>query len=145
MPAGCSAVNVLYVCMHAYILRSNCSSNLLSVRCVCVCLLCCLAGTSHRVSGSCLAFWMRKSRAGGVREGQSHSGNPGLFFSNHREGRQSDSFSLHFSFSPLSSFFIFLPSPSFKSLFLRLTLFIPSHFPLLTASFYFVFLLASHL
>lgn len=31
------------------------------------------------VSGSCLTFWMKKSRAGGVRKGQSHSGNLGLF------------------------------------------------------------------
>lgn len=61
----------------------------LRVGCVCVCVCCCLAGTSHRVTGSCLAFRMKRDEAGWLREWRSHSGSSS---SNHREGRQPDSF-----------------------------------------------------
>lgn len=91
----------------------------------CVCVLRCLAETSHRVTGSCLAFWMKRSRAGRVREGQSHSG---ILDSLLQPQGATPAWLLlffPFSFSPLSSFFFsipFLPTLSCKSLFLQFTL-----------------------
>lgn len=88
-----------------------------------MCVLCCLAKTSHRVTGSCLAFWMKRSRAGRVREGQSHSGNPGL--SSPTAGRDASltpSLALFFFPSVLLFSIPFLPTLSCKSLFLWFTL-----------------------
>lgn len=105
-------------------------------------MFCCLAGTSHRVAGSCLAFWVKRSRAGGVREG--HSGNRSL--SSPTAGRDA-SLTLALFFPPPSSFL--LPTHSCKSLFLWLTLFFFSApcFFLFLHSFtsWFFFFFTSHL
>lgn len=105
------ALNVLYVSEHACTLGSNCSSKafwgvcVLACVCVWVAVFCCLAGTSHRVAGSCLAFWVKRSRAGGVREG--HSGNRSL--SSPTAGRDASlTLALFFSSRPP---FSFLPTP----------------------------------
>lgn len=103
-------------------------------------MFCCLAGTSHRVAGSCLAFWVKRSRAGGVREG--HSGNRSL--SSPTAGRDA-SLTLALFFPPPPSSFL-LPTHSCKSLFLWLTLFFfsaPCFFLFLhsfTSCFFFFFL-----
>lgn len=106
-------------------------------------MFCCLAGTSHRVAGSCLAFWVKRSRAGGVREG--HSGNRSL--SSPTAGRDA-SLTLALFFPPPSSFL--LPTHSCKSLFLWLTLFFfsaPCFFLFLHSftSCFFFFFFTSHL
>lgn len=71
-----------------------------------MCVQCSLAGTSHRVTGSCLAFWMKRSRAGGAQwEPESV-----------REGRQHDSFSSTFLSSCKSLFSISHLPQSFRFL-----------------------------
>lgn len=76
------------ISMHGCILGANCSNELLfGVFSVCVC--CSLAGTSHSVTGSCLAFFMRRSRAGGAEPQwerwllQPQEGTPAWLFPSH--------------------------------------------------------------